>query len=178
MANHLSSNYRDIGNAGEELVAQWLRSTGWIILHRQWRSPLGEIDIIAQINQGIRGMKQAEVSDSDNLPIFTPTSPSTSMPNSIILAFVEVKTRSHRNLDAGGRSAIAFSKQEKLWRTAEMFLVQYPEKANYICRFDVAIVTCERVSGKKETKAAVEQEVGGYQLTLEEYIPSAFLGNY
>jgi len=36
MANRHPSHYLDIGVLGEELVAQWLQSTGWVILHR-WR---------------------------------------------------------------------------------------------------------------------------------------------
>jgi len=46
MANRHPSHYLDIGVLGEELVAQWLQSTGWVILHR-WRCRWGEIDIIA-----------------------------------------------------------------------------------------------------------------------------------
>jgi putative endonuclease len=177
MANHPSSNYRDIGNAGEDLVTQWLQSMGWIILHRQWRCRFGEIDIIAQLNEEPRRMKQAEASDSvPNSFISTFVSTSTSLYP--ILAFVEVKTRSKGNLDLGGRSAIAFSKQEKLWYTAQMFLAHYPEKADYNCRFDVAIVCYQRALRKINAEAAVKQEVRGYDLILEEYIPGAFLGNY
>ncbi|MBW4513561.1 MAG: YraN family protein [Scytonematopsis contorta HA4267-MV1] len=177
MANHPSSNYRGIGNAGEDLVTQWLQSIGWIILHRQWRCRFGEIDIIAQMSEETRRMKQAEVLDS--VPnSFISTFDSTSTYSYPILAFVEVKTRSRGNLDVGGRSAIAFSKQEKLWRTAEMFLTQYPEKADYDCRFDVAIVCCQRTSKKTNAETEAKQEVRGYDLILEEYIPGAFLGNY
>ena len=48
MAIHPLYNYHDIGVTGEDLVAQWLQSKGWAILHRRWRCKLGEIDIIAQ----------------------------------------------------------------------------------------------------------------------------------
>lgn len=48
MANLPPSHYPDIGHLGEDLVAQWLQSTGWIILHRRFASRWGEIDIIAQ----------------------------------------------------------------------------------------------------------------------------------
>jgi len=52
MANRHPSHYLDIGVLGEELVAQWLQSTGWVILHRRWRCRWGEIDIIASQEQG------------------------------------------------------------------------------------------------------------------------------
>ncbi|NDJ21414.1 YraN family protein [Nostoc sp. B(2019)] len=163
MANLPPSHYPDIGQLGEDLVAQWLQSTGWIILHRRFSCRWGEIDIIAQFD-GTKGVGGAEEGH------FTQDS---------ILAFVEVKTRSSGNWDAGGRSAITPQKQAKLWRTAEIFLAQYPEKADYPCRFDVAIVYCQRIS-KNLTGATVTQEalatssVAGYNLKLQEYIPAAF----
>ena len=36
-----------IGKIAEQFVAQWLRYQGYQILHERWRSPWGEIDIIA-----------------------------------------------------------------------------------------------------------------------------------
>ncbi|WP_193196453.1 YraN family protein [Nostoc sp. MG11] len=163
MANLPPSHYPDIGQLGEDLVAQWLQSTGWIILHRRFSCRWGEIDIIAQYDAtgGVGGAGKG---------LFTQDS---------ILIFVEVKTRSSGNWDAGGRSAITPQKQAKLWRTAEIFLAQYPEKADYPCRFDVAIVYCQRIS-KNLTGAKVSQEalatssVAGYNLKLQEYIPAAF----
>ncbi|MEH1919347.1 YraN family protein [Nostoc sp.] len=158
MANLPPSHYPDIGSLGEDLVAQWLQSTGWIILHRRFSSRWGEIDIIAQ-HDGQTGEK-----------LLTQHS---------LLTFVEVKTRSSGSWDAGGRSAITPQKQAKIWRTAEIFLAQYPEKADYSCRFDVAIVYCQRMS-KNLTGVIANQEalatssVDGYKFKLQEYIPAAF----
>ncbi len=157
MAIHPLYNYHDIGFRGEDLVAQWLQSKGWAILHRRWRCKLGEIDIIAQ-HSGEQGKTQYS----------QPT-----------LAFVEVKTCSQGNWDAGGRSAIALKKQTKLWLTAEIFLARYPQKADYTCRFDVAIVQYQTLSPDLAA-VTVNQEAlacasaGGYELTLQEYIPAAF----
>lgn len=156
------SNYPDIGHLGEDLVAQWLQSTGWEVLHRRFCSRWGEIDIIAQSHE----------------PTETATSPNTKNPDSI-LAFVEVKTRSAGNWDAGGRTAITPQKQGKLWRTAEMFLAEYPEKADYPCRFDVAIVFCQRVSKKQDKVTAIPEAIASLStneltLQLQEYIPAAF----
>ena len=47
MANDRSSHYPDIGVLGEDFIAQWLQSNSWQILHRRWRCPWGEIDLIA-----------------------------------------------------------------------------------------------------------------------------------
>jgi putative endonuclease len=145
MANHSSSHYADIGANGEVLVTQWLESTGWLILHRRWRCRWGEIDIIAE-------------REDDS--------------GTVILAFVEVKTRSPGNWDAGGRMAIALSKQAKLCRTAAMFLEKFPQKADCPCRFDVAIVCCQRKITK--TNAIASLSASGYYFTLQEYIRAAF----
>lgn len=144
MANHSSSHYPDIGALGEDLVTQWLESTGWIILHRRWHSRWGEIDIIAERED-----------DSGTQ----------------LLAFVEVKTRSKGSWDAGGRMAIA-SKQVKVCRTAAMYLAKFPQKADHCCRFDVAIVFSQRKI--TNTNAIASLSASGFYLTLQEYIPAAF----
>ncbi|MBO3463505.1 YraN family protein [Aetokthonos hydrillicola Thurmond2011] len=150
MANRPPSHYLDIGVAGEDLVAQWLQSQEWLILHRRWRCRCGEIDIIAEYGK-----------------------------NNPIIAFVEVKTRTPGSWDAGGRSAIAQKKQTKLWRTGQVFLTRYPQKADFTCRFDAAIVLAQRISqrltaGYSKQESLAFSSAGGYRLTLEEYIPAAF----
>ncbi|MHC5768473.1 MAG: YraN family protein [Nostoc sp.] len=169
MANLPPSHYPDIGSLGEDLVAQWLQSTGWIILHRRFSSRWGEIDIIAEYD---RKAEEAGEQGSRGAVEKLRTQHS-------LLAFVEVKTRSSGSWDAGGRSAITPQKQAKIWRTAEIFLAQYPEKADYSCRFDVAIVYCQRMS-KNLTGVIANQEalatssVDGYKFKLQEYILAAF----
>ena len=164
MANLPPSHYPDIGHLGEDLVAQWLQSTGWIILHRRFSSRWGEIDIIAEYHE-VTGKEQGSRGEYP-----TPHS---------LLAFVEVKTRSSGSWDAGGRSAITPQKQAKISRTAGMFLAQYAEKADYSCRFDVAIVYCQRIS-KNLTGVIATQEAlatssaAGYKFKLQEYILAAF----
>ena len=145
MAHHSSSHYPDIGALGEDLTTQWLKSTGWTILHRRWHCRWGEIDIIAE-------------REDDS--------------GTVILAFVEVKTRSPGNWDAGGRMAIALPKQAKLCRTAAMFLATFPQKADYPCQFDVAFVCCQRKI--TQVNALANLSASGYYLTLQEYIPAAF----
>ncbi|MFN6487295.1 MULTISPECIES: YraN family protein [unclassified Nostoc] len=169
MANLPPSHYPDIGSLGEDLVAQWLQSKGWIILHRRFSCRSGEIDIIAQ-HDGSTGEAGEQESKGAAGKLKTQHS---------ILIFVEVKTRSSGSWDAGGRSAITPQKQAKICRTAEIFLAQYPEKADYSCRFDVAIVYCQRIS-KNLTGVTANQEalatssVPGYKFKLQEYILAAF----
>jgi putative endonuclease len=176
MANRHPSHYLDIGVLGEELVAQWLQSTGWAILHRRWRCRWGEIDIIARL-------EFQEQSSQHPLP-------SNSSP---LLVFVEVKTRSRGNWDAGGLLSISQQKQAKLWQAARCFLAIYPYLAEHTCRFDVALVCCQRMPKQcdvlSERPVSLEvlasslslpaqmEEAGKlaeYQLLLQEYIPSAF----
>ncbi|MEA5581342.1 YraN family protein [Nodularia harveyana UHCC-0300] len=162
MANPPSFHYPDIGELGEDLVAQWLQSTGWQILHRRFSSRWGEIDIIAQ--------SPAQQPCSEN-HLFINQLPQ--------VAFVEVKTRSRGNWDVGGKSAITQQKQAKIARTAGMFLAQYPEKADYPCRFDVAIVYCQKISTQPTTLNLTPEPlatvfVDGCQFYLQEYLIAAF----
>lgn len=39
---------KEIGRIGEDLVAAWLKSKGYIIVRRNFRSSYGEIDIVAE----------------------------------------------------------------------------------------------------------------------------------
>ncbi|MCC5601489.1 YraN family protein [Nostoc favosum] len=173
MANLPPSHYPDIGQLGEDLVAQWLQSTGWIILHRRFSSRWGEIDIIAQ-HDGRTGEKLLTQHGLNHSYPLTGISTLHSL-----LAFVEVKTRSSGSWDAGGRSAITPQKQAKISRTAGMFLAQYPEKADYSCRFDVAIVYCQRISKNLTVVTATQEALAtssaaGYKFKLQEYILAAF----
>ncbi|MBW4634981.1 MAG: YraN family protein [Iphinoe sp. HA4291-MV1] len=211
MADHPPHHYLNIGIAGEDLVAQWLQSNGWVILHHRWRYRNGEIDIIAQYAGQQETNRQGDKSIQNRVaprsPLASPLgraerggliqnlgshsitphpvllcscgSPAPSSPPSPILAFVEVKTRSPNNWDAGGRNAITKQKQKKLWQTSLMFLAKYPEKADYPCRFDVAIVHCQQISQGLTAVTISEQAIatllmGEYLLMLQEYIPGAF----
>lgn len=161
MANHSSSNYPDIGTLGEDLTAKWLLSQGWQILQKQWHSRWGEIDIIAE------HLQPEQIGSKSKLPI---------------LAFVEVKTRGQNSWDSEGRNAIAYPKQIKIYRTAHRFLSQHAEKAEYACRFDVAIVGYRFFnqdfpflnSTDVPERVLASTSVNNYYLFLKEYICSAF----
>ena len=47
-----SLSARQTGAAGEELAAVWLRTRGWRIVDRNWRSRYGELDIVALDPEG------------------------------------------------------------------------------------------------------------------------------
>lgn len=194
----------NIGELGEKLVAEWLQAQNWVILHHRWRCRWGEIDLIAQQQESIRDDAAAiETGNTEHEPEnikiqeiphrHSPPHPVTPSP---VLAFVEVKTRSPRNWDANGLLAITPQKQAKLWQTAHLFLAQSPVLANFPCRFDVALVSCQRISqrsnreqpdilsfssaAKGEAIPSSSVQLGqplfraGYRLILQDYISSAF----
>lgn len=202
MANRSQSHYPDIGVLGEDIVTQWLQSKGWIILHRRWRCRWGELDLVAKLDSQqksqvtshkleVRIDNPSFVSQSKNISsgswLLTPDS-------SPLIAFVEVKTRSKGSWDAGGLLAITPQKQAKLWQAAQCFLTTYPDFADYSCRFDVALVSCQKLLNRQQsqspktalTKAEATDlsslsiqlgqaiKFAGCQLVLQEYFPSAF----
>ena len=151
---------KDTGTLGEELVARWLELQNYSLLQQNWRCRWGEIDLIAQNK------------------------------NSKAIAFVEVKTRSKNNWDEGGLLAIDAIKQEKIIKTASLFLAKYPQFADLPCCFDVALVsyepslTLKREDANKKNaeniKELLELEIGQsvimekYKLTVTNYLWCAF----
>ena len=190
MANRSQSHYPDIGVLGEDLVAQWLQSTGWIILHRRWRCRWGELDLVARLDSRYETAGEAEGAEEVGLLGINPKS-KIELP---LLAFVEVKTRSKGSWDAGGLLAITPQKQAKLWQAAQCFLTTYPDFADYSCRFDVALVSCQKLLNRQQSQspktaltkaeatdlASLSIQLGqaikfaGCQLVLQQYLPSAF----
>lgn len=135
-----------IGCLGEQLVSQWLETREWIILSRRWHSRWGELDLVAR-------------STTVN-----------------ILAFVEIKTRSQGNWDADGALSITPAKQTKLCTAAALFLGEYPDFADYCCRFDVALVSCKKISDRYNYNLSLCPPIiwEGYQFILHSYIEAAF----
>jgi putative endonuclease len=109
----------ELGNYGEQLVCQWLTQKKCQVIHRQWHSRFGEIDLIAKGQSG-QGALRCQM-----------------------LAFIEVKTRSQGNWDADGLLAVTRSKQNKLRITARYFLARHPHLSELPCRFDIALVCCQ-----------------------------------
>ena len=142
----------NLGELGEQLTAQWLITQGWEILASRWRCRWGELDLVASNSSSLQ--------KTDNQ-----------------LIFVEVKTRQSNNWDADGLLAITPKKQEKLYRTAEIFLSSYPQFSSAGCRFDLALVKGRAFpSTQKQDKlsslVALNHPIyyQGYELTLVTYL--------
>jgi putative endonuclease len=146
-------------------VSQWLQQQGWHILAERWHCPWGEIDVIAQ-GESVSG-ESGQGLDRSSALLKT-------------IAFVEVKTRSPKNIDGGGVQAITPRKRQKLWQTAELFLAEFPQFSDWNCRFDAALVTCEKLKSKPDPGDPVQPlphiELGtafswqGHRLTLYQYL--------
>jgi putative endonuclease len=120
------NNRQALGRRGEALAAEYLQARGYQILERNYRSPYGEIDLIARQVLGSR------------VEIET------------VLVFIEVKTRS--TVDYGfPEESITPSKQVHLLQSAEAYLQAHPQReGNW--RIDVIAVRTGRSGGPVEIK--------------------------
>ncbi|PSR19144.1 YraN family protein [filamentous cyanobacterium CCP3] len=141
----------ELGTLGETLVANWLQTQGWRLCDRQWHCRWGELDLVMAKGPANRDGQ---------------------------LAFVEVKTRSQGNWDAYGLMAITRSKQAKLWKAAQLYLLKHPQWAEATCRFDVALVACRHqlggappISPNPARQIALDDR---RYLVLQDYIDNAF----
>lgn len=137
----------ELGTFGENLIAQWMTAKGWTVKDRQWHCTYGELDLVLT-----EGLPQSGGQ----------------------IAFVEVKTRSQGNWDADGLMAITRSKQTKLWKAAQVYLLKHPQWANAICRFDVALVACRTnipTATRPDRYLALPD---GRYLLIQDYIDCAF----
>jgi putative endonuclease len=91
-----------IGLVAEILCILRLWLTGWRVLARRWRHPLGEIDLIAARGKTI--------------------------------AFIEVKAR--RN-SREALESIRLAQQQRIMRSAQMWVAKYPAFQQHQLRFDV-----------------------------------------
>jgi putative endonuclease len=164
MSQPVATTTPDPGLLGEQLVTQWWRSQGGLILHQRWHCRWGELDLI--VGQPVSASGQP-------LPI---------APVHLLsgLRFIEVKTRSAGNWDANGALSLTQTKQKKLWKTAQLFLSQRPDWSELPCQFDVALVYCRALPRgvslppRDLPRDRYTQIASGYWLTLHDYIPNAF----
>ncbi|MGQ9836522.1 MAG: YraN family protein [Cyanobacteriota bacterium] len=79
-----------------------------------------------------------------------------------VLIFVEVKTRSPGSWDQVGLLAVGIPKQQRLIRSAQVFLSQHPHLSELLCRFDVALVE-RRVCQGETDYVLVEYLEGAFE---------------
>ena len=103
----------DLGRRGEKLAARHLRRAGCRILARNYRCPVGEVDLV--------------VLDEKRRP-----------PEERAVVFVEVKTRASDD-DVAPESAVDFRKQQRITRVARYYLARH-EIGDLRVRFDVVSV--------------------------------------
>ena len=114
-----------LGEAGEDLACQWLKSHGFTVIARNYQNQsgrrLGEIDIIARD----RGSQE--------------------------LVFVEVKTRNFHYLNTLPEENITYTKLRRLARIAEDYLRHHPRE-NAAYRFDAIAIWLDPMSQKHEIR--------------------------
>ena len=113
MANHkpliLTSPKQRQGSRFEQQACEYLQAQGLRLVAQNWQQPkIGELDLI-MIEAG---------------------------PAWSTLVFIEVRQRKQSGFGDAAISITA-SKQRKVIKTAQIFLQQHPEYADYDCRFDV-----------------------------------------
>ncbi|MEM8674034.1 MAG: YraN family protein [Cyanobacteria bacterium P01_G01_bin.67] len=139
---------------GEQLVGRWLELQNYELLKQNWRCRWGEIDLIAQ----------------DRV--------------TKAIAFIEVKTRSQHNWDQDGLLAVDTLKQQKLLKTASLFLAKHPHLAELPCRFDVGLVSYQlwnspldnisEISKINQLRLGCPIVINRYQMTIKHYLEAAF----
>ncbi|MDD4291713.1 MAG: YraN family protein [Clostridia bacterium] len=93
------------GNRGEDIAAAYMKKRKMKVLCRNYRTRVGEVDIVAR--------------DGD------------------VLVFTEVKMRS-RDDYGGGRAAVNRAKQQKIIKTAKLYIIEHAVSDLTPIRFDVA----------------------------------------
>ncbi|MEM7757825.1 MAG: YraN family protein [Cyanobacteria bacterium P01_A01_bin.40] len=145
---------KEIAVFGEQLVGRWLELQNYELLKQNWRCRWGEIDLIAQ----------ERVTKA--------------------ISFVEVKTRSQHNWDQDGLLAVDTLKQQKLLKTASLFLAKHSHLAELPCRFDVGLVSYQlcnspldnigEVSKINQLQLGCPIVISRYQMTIKHYLEAAF----
>lgn len=111
----MNQSRQELGRWGEDYAAEYLQGVGFEIISRNFRTPYGEIDIIAQ-------------QTSDNIE------------DEKLTVFIEVKTRSSTSYGFP-EEAITPRKKINLISAAQHYLQEHPE-LDMIWRIDVIAVEC------------------------------------
>ncbi|NFA59328.1 YraN family protein [Clostridium sporogenes] len=95
---------KDIGYFGETIATNYIKNQGYIILEKNFRCKLGEIDIIAKDKN--------------------------------FIVFIEVKTR-YSSFYGSPSESITFRKQNKIYKTAQLYIINRNIYNKSYFRFDV-----------------------------------------
>lgn len=119
------------GSYFEQLACEYLQRQGLHLIAQNWQ--------------------QSKISELDLVMLQTGSAWST-------LVFIEVRQRQHSNFGDAALSVTA-SKQRKIIKTAQYFLQQNPEYADYNCRFDVIAYNIDKATiNESSLKSAVTAE--------------------
>ncbi len=127
---------RSLGKTGEDLAAAHLAETGLTILDRNWRCPVGEIDLVAQ----------------EMAPDFSRNGEPTPW-----LVLVEVRTRRGTRFGTALQS-VTPRKQAKLREVAEHYVQQQGWTGPW--RIDVVAIQMDR-QGRLQAVEHIRHAVGG-----------------
>jgi len=126
------------GNYGEDLAAEFLKSNGYKILARNYKTGIGEVDILAEPPRSGFGKIKGAI-----LKKHKPT-----------IAVVEVKTKSGRDFGEG-YEMVNYFKQRKLLQLAKSLQSKYPKS---VIRIDVISVdTSQDPPNIRHFESAVEE---------------------
>lgn len=103
---------KDVGFIGEEKAVNYLIKKNYQILFRNWRTKIGEIDIIALDLSNTKGNT---------------------------LVFIEVKTLPSGNPEILEKE-LSVTKQKKIVKTSKCFLLEYRQYIYDYIRYDVIVV--------------------------------------
>ncbi|MGO5073080.1 YraN family protein [Clostridium sporogenes] len=110
---------KDIGSFGETIAADYIKNCGYIILEKNFRCKLGEIDIIAKDKN--------------------------------FIVFIEVKTR-YGCIYGSPSEAITFKKQNKIYKTAQLYIIKKAIYNKFYFRFDVIEVILNTLNSNYSVK--------------------------
>lgn len=113
-------NKRKVGAKYEEIAAIYLNQHGYDVIARNYRTRIGEIDIIA-----------LKFSETDNLPYE--------------IHFVEVKYRKNQNYGMP-QEAVDFRKQKQICKVYDYFNITHPEYNHLQPSFDVISICDSLIS--------------------------------
>ncbi|MFK5984248.1 MAG: YraN family protein [Pseudomonadota bacterium] len=117
----MSLSKKQLGNIGEEKAYQFLTQQGLKLIEKNFYSRFGEIDLI-MLESLQPSIKWNPLTNKENC-----------------LVFVEVRSR--KNMGFGSAlESITISKQQKLRKTANFFLLKNVKYSKMTARFDVIII--------------------------------------